>query len=115
MAGCSRHLCGRGGNFDADSALAVGAPDTTAAVLEQFEDLPARMAIAVVPSYRDNCQLRADGEQESRVARRTAVVGDLQKPCPEPLGIGEQVVLRRTFDVAGQQRDPLAPRGPQHD
>ncbi len=84
-------------------------------MLEQVEDLPARMAVGVVPSYRDNCQLRADGEQEFRVAGRTAVVGYLQKPCPESLGVVEQVVLSRMFDVAGQQRGPLAPRGPQHD
>lgn len=115
MFGASRYLWVQRGDLDAHGALAVGPPDSTANAVQHLEYFPSRVTIRVTASHGDDRLLRLGGEQEARVARRTAVVGNLQEPCPEPVGSGEQVVLGGTLDVAGQQRDPPSPGGPKHD
>ncbi len=72
------------------------------------------MAVWIVAPDGDDCHVRAGGEQEARVACRTAVVGNLQQARAQAGGCGQQVVLSRTFDVAGQERDPPSPGDAQH-
>lgn len=115
MCDTCRYLGVGGGDLHANRALAVGPPDSTAAGVQHVEYFPSRVTIRVVASYGDERQRRAGCEQEARVARCTAMVGNLQEPGSEPVRFGEQVVLSRTFHVAGQQRDSPAPGGTKHD
>ncbi len=72
------------------------------------------MAVWIVAPDGDDSHLRLGGEKEARVACRTAVVGNLQQARAQAGGCGQQVVLSRTFDVAGQERDPPSPSEAQH-
>ncbi len=72
------------------------------------------MAVWIVASDGDDSHLRVGGEQEARIACRTAMVGNLQQARAQTGGCGQQVVLSRTFDIAGQERGPPSPDEPQH-
>jgi hypothetical protein len=85
-------------------ALQVRATDLHAELVEDGQHVRVRVAVPVVTADADECDLRLGGRQERRIAGGAAVVWHRQQVDGQVDAALEQVRLRVTFHVAGEQR-----------
>ena len=81
---------------------------------EHVEHLGSRVPVVVAVTHRHD-RFDGDRSEELGLARRPAVVGDLEEPAPQRGRALEQVALRSPLDVAGQQRGTAGVAGAHDD
>lgn len=101
--------------LDTDRALAVGAPDLDAELIEDGENLGGRVAVAVVHPGADQPDARRDRGKEGWIRRRRTVVGHSQQFSVQQLGTDQQVGLCRQLHIPGQQHPPALVGDAQHE
>jgi hypothetical protein len=113
---------GATGDLDGDGALEVRAPDPGPDGLERGDRRGMGVAVGVVRACRDQPHLGPDVRQERRIGRPGAVVGDGEQPGAERIRLpdrdpglrgDEEVGLCLPLDVAGDERDLVAPGRPE--